>query len=511
MAEEELLLSLQLRGWYLKDITIVEELLQEVSTEKPSRAELEKMIEANLLEMDLKVVGGKCLPDAAAVHRISRLQGPKVLQIVSIRNIRQSGDRAMVPSQQKDGRLLQICLTDGHSTITAIEYCPLPSISEDMAPGTKVCFEGIASVKSGILLLESRSLNVLGGYVQSLYEEWEIERKYSIFSRSSLNSSQVQGSSGPPPFERLNIEISPVQSRHKAELQVHKSYGSQRVISQRDKPIASKLTNESTGTDFMEQGTASVKPGGKLPDTSTYQVKDNAGSLNNGSITTERVRTGYEVYRPKASQHKPVESLQLCAKSLEKASICSDKKTNLLPGNQKPKFSEPEIKSTDVKTNNMPVELRKNEILEGGQPGSINRKMNLGADSVPIQNQAASQKLLKKMSDKGRERGEFKHGRSGKFRGNREETALLTLDEWEVQKGKMKATSSSWSDDVSQDAELARQLQNQLDLEASNEKMAHEQEAEKIRMSIFNFGNTSNNSENRGRKPRGRGRGNRRF
>lgn len=505
--EEELLLSLQSRGWYLKDVHIVEGLLQEVSTEKLAPAGLEKMIESNLLEMDLKEVGGKCLPDAAALHRISRLQGPKVLQIVSIRNIRQSSDRAMVPSQQKDGRLLRICLTDGHSNITAIEYCPIPLISEDMAPGTKVCFEGIASVKSGILLLESRSLNVLGGYVQSLYEEWEIERKYSVFSRSSLNSSQVQGSSGPPPFERLNIGTSPAQSSHMAELQVHKSHGSHGVISQRDKPIVSKLTNENTSTDVMKQGAATVKPGGKLLDTSTYQMKDNAGPLKNGNITTERVRIGYEVYRPKASQHKPVESLQLCAKSLENASIGSDTETNLLTGNQEPKFSEADIKSTDIKTNSMPAELRKNEILERGQPDSINRKMNLGAEAVPIQNQAASQKLLKKMNDKGRE---FKHGRSGRFRGNQESTALLTLDEWELQKGKMKATSS-WSDDVSQDAELARQLQNQLDLEASNVKMAQEQEAERIRMSIFNFGNTNNSSENRGRKPRGRGRGNRRF
>lgn len=505
--EEELLLSLQSRGWYLKDVNIVEGLLQEVSTEKLAPAGLEKMIESNLLEMDLKEVGGKCLPDAAALHRISRLQGPKVLQIVSIRNIRQSSDRAMVPSQQKDGRLLRICLTDGHSNITAIEYCPIPLISEDMAPGTKVCFEGIASVKSGILLLESRSLNVLGGYVQSLYEEWEIERKYSVFSRSSLNSSQVQGSSGPPPFERLNIGTSPAQSSHKAELQVHKSHGSHGVISQRDKPIVSKLTNENTSTDVMKQGAATVKPGGKLLDTSTYQMKDNAGPLKNGNITTERVRIGYEVYRPKASQHKPVESLQLCAQSLENASIGSDTETNLLTGNQEPKFSEADVKSTDIKTNSMPAELRKNEILERGQPDSINRKMNLGAEAVPIQNQAASQKLLKKMNDKGRE---FKHGRSGRFRGNQESTALLTLDEWELQKGKMKATSS-WSDDVSQDAELARQLQNQLDLEASNVKMAQEQEAERIRMSIFNFGNTNNSSENRGRKPRGRGRGNRRF
>lgn len=35
-------------------------------------------------------------------------------------------------------RLLRFILTDGHNEITAIEYSRIPSISNDVVPGTKV-------------------------------------------------------------------------------------------------------------------------------------------------------------------------------------------------------------------------------------------------------------------------------------------------------------------------------------------------------------------------------------
>lgn len=36
------------------------------------------------------------------------------------------------------GRMLKLGLTDGHSTLTAVEYQPVHSLSLDTAPGTKV-------------------------------------------------------------------------------------------------------------------------------------------------------------------------------------------------------------------------------------------------------------------------------------------------------------------------------------------------------------------------------------
>ena len=48
-------------------------------------------------------------------------------------------------------------------------------------------------------------LTLLGGVVQPLYEEWQMNQKYSGFSRSSLKLSQESGTGGPPPFEKLQI------------------------------------------------------------------------------------------------------------------------------------------------------------------------------------------------------------------------------------------------------------------------------------------------------------------
>jgi len=42
--------------------------------------------------------------------------------------LRNSGDR----------RVLRLCLTDGHSEITAVEYSHVPSIPDNVVPGTKV-------------------------------------------------------------------------------------------------------------------------------------------------------------------------------------------------------------------------------------------------------------------------------------------------------------------------------------------------------------------------------------
>lgn len=87
------------------------------------------------------------------------------------------------------------------------------------------------------------------------------------------------------------------------------------------------------------------------------------------------------------------------------------------------------------------------------------------SEAVPVQNQAAAQKLLQKMA-----MPEDKHGR-GRFKGRskQEETPVFTLDEWERRKavGSV-STAARHIHDTSRDEELARQLQEQLDLEDSH-------------------------------------------
>lgn len=45
-------------------------------------------------------------------------------------------------------------------------------------------------------------MKIIGGVVQSLFDEWKMSQKYSGFSRSAQNSDGP----GPPPFEKLQLE-----------------------------------------------------------------------------------------------------------------------------------------------------------------------------------------------------------------------------------------------------------------------------------------------------------------
>lgn len=86
-------------------------------------------------------------------------------------------------------------------------------------------------------------------------------------------------------------------------------------------------------------------------------------------------------------------------------------------------------------------------------------------EAVPVQNQAAAQKLLQKMSHQNRD---DRHSRGRQYRGKgrqEEEPVVFTLDEWEKRKAGAKPSIRDPFAQSSRDEELARQLQNQFDLE----------------------------------------------
>lgn len=61
-------------------------------------------------------------------------------------------------------------------------------------------------VRDGLVCLTPKEVTVLGGYVQSLTEEWQMKKKYSSLARSSGRQSQEsKAGDGPPPFEELQI------------------------------------------------------------------------------------------------------------------------------------------------------------------------------------------------------------------------------------------------------------------------------------------------------------------
>lgn len=89
------------------------------------------------------------------------------------------------------------------------------------------------------------------------------------------------------------------------------------------------------------------------------------------------------------------------------------------------------------------------------------------SEAVPVQNQAAAQKLLQKMSQPDNKEMNPRF-RKHKFRAKQEEAVVFTLDEWERTKGtKLNPMLNSGMQDTIHDEELARQLQDQLDFEDS--------------------------------------------
>lgn len=86
----------------------------------------------------------------------------------------------------------------------------------------QVRLENKATIHSGIVCLNAKMITVLGGTVSSLYEEWQMNKKYSGFSRSTLKVAHEDGTAGPPPFEKLQI------GALQKPLSQHKRYSGQR-------------------------------------------------------------------------------------------------------------------------------------------------------------------------------------------------------------------------------------------------------------------------------------------
>ncbi|KAL5975625.1 hypothetical protein ACLOJK_019950 [Asimina triloba] len=409
-------------------------------------------LESELLNMDLRDIGGKSLPHPSSIRRLSHLQGPKILQATS--SISPStlisfsyqfllillrlviwgfvGCRSIEASfkdSQHRQRLLRFCLTDGHSEVVAIEYAQITSMPEEVVPGVKVRLESKIPIHNGILCLDSKVVTVMGGLVQSLYEEWQMSQKYSGFSRSTLRLSQSGEGVGPPPFEKLQTGAHPHQAPQHHSSRGHYSYT--------PKPISKvtvPLVEESSGSSDKQ---AARNSGMKIAD-KCQQASDSNTSKEDTNSTTASF-AGRNDGKPSSSESRP------------------------------------------------------KEVIE----------------ALPVQNQAAAQKLLQRMNQPAHD---GRQARASNFRGKgkQEESVVFTLDEWEKRKGGVGGVKPLIRDglhDISRDEELARQLQNQLDLEDFPVKMGSEAEAEKIRMSMFNFGGAEQRSEGNEFRGRGRGRG----
>ncbi|KAM1478790.1 hypothetical protein ACFX2I_026170 [Malus domestica] len=157
--------TLRTRGWCFGDFEQVEEKILIHPALSYDTRTVVNSVEAELTNMNLKSISAHARPAYA----------PKVL----------SPPRPQSPP--------------------AVEYSHTPAIPDHVVPETKVCLEGKVTVRNGIVCLSPKVVTVLGGVVQSLYEEWQMNTKYSEFSRSSLRISQESDGNGPSPFEKLQV------------------------------------------------------------------------------------------------------------------------------------------------------------------------------------------------------------------------------------------------------------------------------------------------------------------
>lgn len=76
------------------------------------------------------------------------------------------------PWEAKPTRMLMLQITDGVQYLEGIEYRPIPALSANLPPGTKLQVVGMVMVRLGVLLLKPENIRVLGGEAEELMETY---------------------------------------------------------------------------------------------------------------------------------------------------------------------------------------------------------------------------------------------------------------------------------------------------------------------------------------------------
>lgn len=102
---------------------------------------------------------------------------PAYTQLQHIRGTDCSNDQVSAVTQEtqrpweaKPTRMLMMQLTDGVQSLEGMEYRPIPALSTNLPPGTKLQLVGPIVVRLGMLLLKAENVKVLGGEVEQLME-----------------------------------------------------------------------------------------------------------------------------------------------------------------------------------------------------------------------------------------------------------------------------------------------------------------------------------------------------
>ncbi|KAJ7570630.1 hypothetical protein O6H91_01G129300 [Diphasiastrum complanatum] len=472
--------ALEKEGWRLSPdapYTILQNLPQETRSGGNRRGHpLEQRLRETALDLDLKDIGARCIPEAQALRQMHCLRGALVLQIASIANICES--KATSASRSKN-RLLRMQLSDGHTSVPAIEYHHIPSLSLDIPPGTKVRISD-AAVHSGVLFLEENVVCVLGGHVQTLYDAWEIEHRYSGLARATMKGSLPEGGAGPPPFRGLSVSSldnasngpHKVSKLEEKSTETHSNIGSQH--------IRADITNQSGSSHYNQKPIAlKVRPGSEpyRPRMSHDIVKDQDVADGKGQVKESHLK----------SSHKMCSSSQ----SIDGGPRVTENRAELSSTSQVIRVVDPTVLK-NAQSDAAEGKSSKRYLEERIDVVESVRAQN--TENLPVQNRMAAQKLLERkiqidpcFGGRGENRGRGRRGgrRAGKER--MEDQTVFTLDEWEARQRAASASldtaaySRGQSIELSDEA-LARKLQQELDLESDQAT-----ESEQLRLSMFKF------------------------
>ena len=194
-------------------------------------------IASHVFDRTLEGVGANFLPSRSESSRSEgserKLESNAWLQVQSVK------DLTISMAQQANGntstgsrRMLQILLSDGHSSISSIEFGSLPFTSRQLIPGSKLLVLGSATIRDGILLLTPDVIGPLQGRVASLADAHAL--KLSSLDRVV---PLAPGESGPPifrPFSERHIAAAELERQR----EIQRARAAQEAAALAPKPIA---------------------------------------------------------------------------------------------------------------------------------------------------------------------------------------------------------------------------------------------------------------------------------
>jgi hypothetical protein len=179
----------------------------------------------SVLDVEIKRVA-RGFPALASLSASSNLvlSGPFFVQVDALENANapkrpqaraSAGVDTVVDAPPTPRRCLRLRLCDGASTVDALEFDPIESLSFDATPpGTKLVLRNVR-VQRGWLLLSATSVQVLGGRVEALEKLFAFQREVAARDRSLFAAHHAvrrEGETGPPPFVLPETSDAPADS-----------------------------------------------------------------------------------------------------------------------------------------------------------------------------------------------------------------------------------------------------------------------------------------------------------